>query len=76
LCESYGDGGEVATIKSGFQEVAKKKKLFGSAGERLAAEREAEAIAAAHDLSVREILDLTFGDRKPYICMQSSTGGW
>jgi hypothetical protein len=78
LCENYGEGEELATTKSGFQEVATKN-TFAPAAERVAEEhkeREAEAIAGAHDLSVREILDMTFGNRKPHICMQSNSGGW
>lgn len=77
LCENYGDGEKLTTLKSGFAEVT--DKAFVPTAERFAEEheqREVEAISGAHDLSVREILDLTFGNRKPHICMQSNTGGW
>jgi hypothetical protein len=77
LCENYGEGERLTTIKSGFQEVANDK--FPPTAERVTKEKEemdAQAIAEARDLSVREILDLTFGTKWPRACMQANTGGW
>lgn len=78
LCENYGEGEKLATLKSGFHEIS--ENAFPPTAERAAEEQkemEAAATAGAHDLlSVREILDLMFGKRKRPACMQFSTGGW